>query len=103
LPAKKVIHTVGPIYQGLPKDAEMLASCYQKSLGLAIEHGLRSIAFPSISTGAYGYPLPKAAAVAMDAVIKVLQDSPGSLEEVRFVLFRQEAYAVFESELLRKS
>lgn len=66
--AKFIIHTVGPVYGGTPKDAVLLASCYQKSLDLALENGCRSIAFPGISTGVYGYPLDEAAEVSLKAV-----------------------------------
>ncbi len=99
LPAEKVIHTVGPIYSGRPNDAQLLASCYRNSLALAIEHGLKSVAFPSISTGAYGYPLDQAARVALKAVKETLEAYPGGLEEVRFVLFGSEAYRAYSRAL----
>ena len=87
LKAKHVIHTVGPIWHGGGKgEPETLASAYRESLKVAVENGLKSVSFPSISTGAYGYPLEQAARVALGAVIEFLkQDS--SLEEVDFVLF----------------
>ena len=87
LKAKHVIHTVGPIWHGGGKgEPETLASAYWESLKVAVENGLKSVSFPSISTGAYGYPLEQAARVALGAVIEFLkQDS--SLEEVDFVLF----------------
>ena len=99
LPAEKVIHTVGPIYSGRPNDAQLLASCYKNSLALAIKHGLRSVAFPSISTGAYGYPLDQAARVALKAVKETLEAYPGKLDEVRFVLFGPEAYQAYSRAL----
>jgi O-acetyl-ADP-ribose deacetylase (regulator of RNase III) len=69
LPAKHVIHTVGPVWHGGGRrEAELLASCYRRSLELAIEHGLRSLAFPAISCGAYGYPLELAVPIAVDTV-----------------------------------
>lgn len=83
--AKHVIHTVGPIYRGT-SDAATLASCYRESLSLAESKGLRSIAFPSISTGAYGYPLAEAAKVAVSACTKALNDCQ-AVNLVRFVLF----------------
>lgn len=78
LKAKKVIHTVGPIYRGRPEDARLLASAYKSSLDLAAQHGLRSVAFPSLSTGAYGYPLDAAAKVALEAVRQGIEKIPAS-------------------------
>ena len=87
LQAKHVIHTVGPVYRGGDKqEAELLASCYRESIRVAEEHKIRSLAFPAISTGAYGYPLAEAAMVAVAAVLDSL-DSSAHLERVRFVLF----------------
>jgi O-acetyl-ADP-ribose deacetylase len=89
LPARHVIHTVGPI-AGIGKEpnAAMLAACYRNSLALAAEHGLRSIAFPAISTGAYGYPPDRAASVVSEAIESVL--SAGSpVEDVRLVFFNE--------------
>jgi O-acetyl-ADP-ribose deacetylase (regulator of RNase III) len=87
LPAKYVIHTVGPVYrEGEQREAETLASCYRESIRLADEHGIKSCAFPSISTGAFGYPVPEAAAVAIRAIIEALPQC-AELEHVRFVLF----------------
>ena len=87
LPAKYVIHTVGPIWQGgSAGEAGLLANCYSSSLKLAGEHGVRSVAFPSISTGAYGYPLSQAAQIAVRAVTGYLHADP-TIEEVRFVCF----------------
>lgn len=89
LPARHVIHTVGPIIStGEEPDASMLAACYRNSLALAAERGLRSIAFPAISTGAYGYPPERAAPVVSEAIESVL--SAGSpLEHVRLVFFNE--------------
>jgi len=85
--AKYVIHTVGPVYRGGRQgEAEALASCYRESIQLAEDHGVRSLAFPSISTGAYGYPVDKAAAIAVRTVAEALP-SCAQLELVRFVLF----------------
>jgi len=87
LPAKHVIHTVGPVWSGgRRREPELLRGCYVNSLRLAAEHGLASIAFPSISTGAYGYPIEQAAGIAVDTVREVLR-GPTSLELVRFVCF----------------
>jgi len=87
LPAKHVIHSVGPIVRGSNQpDAELLASCYRNSLALAAQHQLRSIAFPAISTGAYGYPREQAAPV-VSAVIEVFFHAPTTIQEVRLVFY----------------
>jgi O-acetyl-ADP-ribose deacetylase (regulator of RNase III) len=89
LPARHVIHTVGPILGiGKEPDASMLAACYRNSLALAAEHGLRSIAFPAISTGAYGYPAERAAAVVSETIESVLSAS-SLVEHVRLVFFNE--------------
>ncbi|NOX44666.1 MAG: O-acetyl-ADP-ribose deacetylase [Caldiserica bacterium] len=88
LPAKWVIHTVGPVWHGGEKgEPELLAKAYRSCLELARERGLRTIAFPSISTGVYGYPVERAAEVALRAVKAFLEGEPEPVEEVRFVLF----------------
>jgi O-acetyl-ADP-ribose deacetylase (regulator of RNase III) len=85
--AKHVIHTVGPVYGRGGKDkAELLAACYRNSLGLAVDNGLKTIAFPAISTGVYGYPLEEAAKVSSAAIKKFLR-ADQSIEEVRLVFF----------------
>jgi O-acetyl-ADP-ribose deacetylase len=87
MPAKYVVHTVGPIYRGgRQHEAETLASCYRESIEVADDHGIRSLAFPSISTGAYGYPVHEAAHIAVRTVAGALL-SCVHLELVRFVLF----------------
>jgi len=87
LPAKHVIHTVGPVYQvGNRDEPEALASCHSESMRIADEHGLSSLAFPAISTGAYGYPLDEAAEIAVRTVADSLPSST-RLQNVRFVLF----------------
>lgn len=88
LKAKYVIHGVGPIYRGTPRDAELLASVHRHALQLASEHGITSLAFPAISTGAYGYPMKEAAPVALQTVIDYLHEHP-EIKLVRFVLFPQ--------------
>lgn len=102
LRARYVIHAVGPVWQGGSMgEADLLASAYRASLALAAEHGVRTIAFPSISTGVYGYPVALAARVAIGAVIEALAGR--SFEEVRFVLFSPsdfEAYATALKEAL---
>ena len=95
LPAKYVIHTVGPIYGREPeREATLLAACYQNSLLLAREHGVTSIAFPSISTGAYGYPKTEAAQIA-SATIKNFLSSDQQIEQVRLVFFQERDARVF--------
>ena len=87
MPAKRVIHTVGPVYsRGGQDKAELLASCYRNALRLAVENGLKTIAFPAISTGIYGYPLEEAAKVSSQAIEDFL-DSNESVQEVRLVFF----------------
>jgi len=83
LPARYIIHTVGPVYRGHPRDAELLASAFRSSLELAVAHELRSIAFPAISCGVYGYPVEDAAAVSA----AVVHERAWVLDEIRFVLF----------------
>ena len=96
LPCKKVIHTVGPVwYGGGSGEAETLASCYRKSLLLAEAAALKSVAFPNISTGVYGYPKDKAAKIAVETVRKTLDETPG-IERVIFVCFDDENYRLYE-------
>ncbi|MFD2113868.1 O-acetyl-ADP-ribose deacetylase [Thiorhodococcus fuscus] len=95
LPARFVIHTVGPVWQqGRANEPELLASCYRRSLELAATHSVRTLAFPSISTGVYGYPVELAAEVAVGAVRAVLERST-VLEEVVFCCFSAEDLAVY--------
>ena len=97
LPAAKVIHTVGPVWQGgNNREDELLRSCYIKSLMLAKQHKLRSIAFPNISTGVYGFPKERAANIAITSVKEFLEKVDPSLE-VRFVLFDSENESVYNS------
>jgi O-acetyl-ADP-ribose deacetylase (regulator of RNase III) len=88
LPARHVIHTVGPVYAGMPRDAELLASAFRASLSLALEHSLRTIAFPAISCGVYGYPIDEAASVSHE----VVHERDWELDEIRFVLFSSPVY-----------
>jgi O-acetyl-ADP-ribose deacetylase (regulator of RNase III) len=97
LPSKYVIHAVGPIWQGgKQNEAQHLAEAYTNSLKVAATRGLRTIAFPSISTGAYGYPLEKAASVAIKAVNETLKEQ-SSIAEVVFVLFSEKALNIYLS------
>ena len=87
LPAKYVIHTVGPVYRGGQQhEAETLASCYAESIRIADDHGIRSLAFPSVSTGVFGYPVPEAAEIAVRTIVELLPPC-AHVEHVRFVLF----------------
>jgi O-acetyl-ADP-ribose deacetylase len=97
LKARHVIHTVGPVWHGGHHgEPDLLASAYKSSLELAAENGLASIAFPSISTGAYGYPVAEAARVAVKAITGFLRDHATSLREVRIVLYSQPALEAYE-------
>ncbi len=92
LPARYVIHTVGPVWQGGgSREAELLASCYRESLRLAVDYGCTTVAFPAISCGVFGYPLHLAAEVSVQAVREYLTDPPVSLV-VRWVMFGKRAY-----------
>ncbi len=102
LPARFVIHTVGPIWRGGGKDEpELLTSCYRSSLRLAVDNGVKTVAFPSISTGVYGYPIERAAPIAIDTVQNFMADEP-SITEVRFVCFSGGDYEVYRQELERR-
>jgi O-acetyl-ADP-ribose deacetylase len=99
LPARYVIHAVGPIWHGGDRgEDEALASCHRVSLGLASELGCRTVAFPAISTGAFGFPLDRAARIAIATAADELGRRP-ELDEVRFVLFDGHALAAFEAAL----
>ena len=95
LPARWVIHTVGPVYTNEQDPSALLASCHIESLRVADDLGAGTVAFPAISTGVYGYPLDKAAPVAIEAV----RTTDTAVREVRFVLFGREAHAAFERAL----
>lgn len=99
LPAKFVIHTPGPVWQGGNRnEPELLACCYRNSLQLALERGVRTIAFPSISTGAFGFPVARAAKIAVAEVRSFLAANP-SLERVTFVCFGRHTYEVYRQAL----
>ncbi len=102
LPAKFVIHTVGPVWRGgNHSEAELLASCYRNSLKLAAEHHCRTIAFPSISAGIYGYPIEQAAAIAITTVREMLADERG-IEKVIFCCFSDRDLDVYRKVLSEK-
>jgi len=97
LKARHVIHAVGPVYRdGKSGEPELLAGCYKTALKLAVENGCKSIAFPAISCGAYGYPIAAAAAIAFREVIMFLQ-AHAELERVLFALYDQQAYDVYQN------
>jgi O-acetyl-ADP-ribose deacetylase (regulator of RNase III) len=95
LPARWVIHTVGPVWRsGNQGEDELLAACYRNSLALAVRHGIRTIAFPAISTGTYGFPLERATKIAVTEVERFLEEEP-SIEQVVFVCFGQRTYECY--------
>lgn len=99
LPAKYVIHTVGPVWRGGDRnESELLANCYRNSMRLAAEHAIRSIAFPCISTGVYRYPIEDAARIALQTVKQESERACG-LEEVIFCCFSEDDLAVYEREI----
>ena len=99
LPARHVIHTVGPVWRGgNSAERELLAGCYRKSLALAIEHACRTIAFPAISTGIYGFPLEPAAAIAISETRAVLAGTT-AIDKVIFVCFNEPARRAYEAAL----
>lgn len=97
--ARHVIHTVGPVFSGNPKVAGLLAACHTNSLALAGRAGIRTIAFPAISTGVYGYPVELAAPIALGATVDHLRAHPDAHDEVRFVLVGAPTLATFASTL----
>ena len=100
LPCKYVIHTVGPVWNGGKRnEAKLLADCYRNSLQVAVDHGIRTVAFPSISTGVYSYPPEKAAEVALGAVNAFVEDHPGELDLVEWVLFDRHTYDAYDRAL----
>lgn len=100
LKARHVIHTVGPVWRGGGSEERLLEAAYRNSLRVAVENGLKSVAFPSISTGAYGYPVEKAAMTAVKTVKAFIEEDP-SLDEVVFVLYSERDYEVYVRALAR--
>jgi O-acetyl-ADP-ribose deacetylase (regulator of RNase III) len=86
LPARYVIHTVGPIYSGSFQDSQLLEACYRNSLGLTVDYNIRTIAFPAISCGVYGYPIQDAARIALNTAVSFLKEHP-QMRRIVFVLF----------------
>jgi O-acetyl-ADP-ribose deacetylase (regulator of RNase III) len=104
LKARYVIHAVGPVYwrEGAERAAKLLASAYRRSLEVAAEHGVRSLAFPSISTGAYGYPMEDAAPIALGTAADYLAcQKRDGIQLVRFVLYGRQAFQVYQRALTR--
>lgn len=100
LPCDYVIHTVGPIWHGGSHgEAELLAGCYRHSLELAMEHGIRSVAFPSISTGVYSYPVRQAAEIAVRTVREVVKEHPEAFDEILWVLFDEQTKLMYDEAL----
>lgn len=98
LPARHVIHTVGPVYSGRPADAVKLAACYRNSLQLAVDHGLQTIAFPAISCGVYGYPVQEAVPIAVDTTAAFLAEH-AQIAAVTFVVFSDDHLATYQDYL----
>jgi O-acetyl-ADP-ribose deacetylase (regulator of RNase III) len=103
LPARYIIHTVGPVY-GIDKEESprLLSSCYRNSLNLAVRHGLQSIAFPAISCGIYGYPVEEACRIALDTTLEFLENDD-SIRKVIFVLYSCKHYDIYSAYLHEKS
>ena len=100
LPCKYVIHTVGPVWNGgFHGEETLLSKCYENSLKLAVKNHIRTIAFPSISTGVYGYPVEEAARVALTTVNSFLCDHWQEIDEVKWVLFDDRTYQAYQKEL----
>ncbi len=98
LPARNVIHTVGPVWRGGSHGEDrLLASCYRTSLALALEHGLRTIAFPAISTGVYRFPLQRATRIALQEASRALDEHPEAFDRIIFVCFDRGTFEVYES------
>ena len=99
LPARHVIHTVGPVWHGgNQNEDDLLADCYRNSLALAVRHGIRTIAFPAISTGVYRFPAQRACMIAIGAVAQFLAQEP-EMDKVTFVCFDAETYEMYRREL----
>ncbi len=96
LPAKYVIHTVGPVYSGKPKDTLLLTGCYRESLNLALKKDIKSIAFPAISCGVYGYPIHEACKIAVNTVCDFMKEHSFPIEKVVFALFSESDFKVYQ-------
>ena len=98
LPARHVIHTVGPVYSGKPQDSRLLTNCYENSLKLAVENNVKSIAFPAISCGVYGYPIEDACKIAVNTACNFLKTNKG-MDKTIFILFSDQDYQVYQNYL----
>ena len=96
LPARYVIHTVGPIYSGRPSDKHLLRSCYENSFQIAMDNRFRTIAFPAISCGVYGYPIKEAATIAIDTTVRCIEKND-PLKMVTFVLFSRHDFDIYSN------
>lgn len=97
LPARYVIHTVGPVWQGgNNRERELLLNCYRNVLTLAVDYGVKTLAFPNISTGVYRFPKAEAASLAIAAVQEFIADNPHDVEEISFVCFDEENYRLYQ-------
>ncbi|MBU2620766.1 MAG: O-acetyl-ADP-ribose deacetylase [Proteobacteria bacterium] len=99
LKARHVIHTVGPVYSGKPRDSLLLSQCYFNSLELAAQNNLSSIAFPAISCGVYGYPIKDACKIAIETTCRFLNEEKGSVTKVIFILFSSKDYNIYDKYL----
>ena len=99
LKAGHVIHTVGPVYRGKPEESRLLSQCYFNSMQLASQNNLKSIAFPAISCGVYGYPVKDACKIAIDTICRFLEEKRGSVTKVIFILFSSKDYDIYEKYL----
>ena len=103
LPCKYVIHTVGPVWRGgSSNEPQLLRGCYINSLKLAAENGIKTVAFPSISTGVYGYPLKEAAKIAFGAVEEFAKKNPGAVDRIDFVVFGENAKRTYNDILTKR-
>lgn len=102
LPAKYVIHTVGPVYSGSPSDRYLLQRCYEKCLQLATDTGLATIAFPAISCGVYGYPMDEAATIAIDTIARYINNT-SQLKKITCVLFSRHDFDIYSNLLKTRS
>lgn len=101
LPARHIIHTVGPVYRGTANDASLLSQCYSNCLRIAHQYQLKSIAFPAISCGVYGYPIDQAASIAVDTVCEELKNLEDAFEEVIFCCFSSDIASHYRTALAR--
>lgn len=100
LPCKYIIHTVGPIWHGGNQDeGKLLAACYRNSLQIAVDQGIRSVAFPSISTGVYRFPKEKLAGIAVKTVNQFVEEKPGKIDLVEWILFDEDTLNIYENAL----